>query len=154
MTTTKFENARQFARAAVDDMLCAVTSNTSSARLRLTGENSPYQFVWIMIDRYVPTGDTSGEAATQEPQLWAHTNDADFMVGYPPSLSITAPFSEAYDLKEKILAFVDETIANYGKVEALMQSDALDRSEHRPIFVGDSESGYDAAHPFDTGNAL
>jgi hypothetical protein len=142
MLHSKYENASKFARAAVVDMLAAVTSHTSSARLRLTGEKTPYQFVWIMLDRVsAPAGDTSGEE-----YIWAHTNDADFMVGYPPSLSVSAPFSRVSELQAQIIAFVEQEIAHYGKVEGLMQSEPLARSQHRPNYVGDSESGYEEAH--------
>jgi hypothetical protein len=142
MFNSTHENACKFVRAAVKDMLGAVTTHTSSARLRLTGEKTPYQFVWLMFDRVsAPKGDTTGEQ-----YIWAHTNDADLMVGFPPSLCISMPFSRASELQELVIAFAEQEIAQYGKVEALMQSEAVDRSEHRPNYVGDSGSGYEASH--------
>lgn len=150
MSHSKHQNACNFARAAVRDMLAAVTTHTSVARLRLTGEGHPFQFVWIMLDRVAaPAGDTTGEQ-----YIWAHTNDADFMVGYPPSLCISAPFSGAAALQEQIMAFIEKEIAHYGKVEALMQSEPEDRSQHRPNYVGDSESGYEAARVMESHDVL
>ena len=146
MSNNQFENARSFLRSAVQDMVAAVTSHLSSARLRLTGEKSSNQFVWIMLDRVsAPAGDTNGET-----YIWAHTNDADFMVGYPPSLNLSAPLSQeqaVQDLLEQVIAFAEKEISNYGKVEALMQSDFIDRSRQLPSYVGDSESGYAAVRP-------
>jgi hypothetical protein len=99
-----------------------------------------------MLDRIsAPTGGINKDAGGEE-MIWAHTNDADLMVGYPPNLSISAPISQASELPEQILAFVEQEIAHYGKVEALMQSEPVDRSQHRPNYVGDSESGYEACH--------
>jgi hypothetical protein len=145
MSNSKYENACAFARTAVRDMLNAVTTHSSVTRLRLTGEKHPYQFVWIMLDRVsAPTGENGTTSESGEQYIWAHTNDADFMVGYPPSLCISEPFSRAAELQEQIMAFLEKEIAHYGKVEALMQSEAEDRS-HRPNYVGDSESGYEAA---------
>jgi len=142
MSNNQFENARAFLRSAVQDMVTAVTSHLSSARLRLTGEKSSNQFVWIMLDRVsAPAGDTTGED-----YIWAHTNDADFMVGYPPSLCLSAPMSQAQDLLEQVIAFAEKEISNYGKVDALMQSEHIDRTQQLPSYVGDSESGYAAAH--------
>ncbi|MBS1999447.1 MAG: hypothetical protein JSS86_24135 [Cyanobacteria bacterium SZAS LIN-2] len=143
MSNNKHANACAFLRSAVQDMVAGVTNHLSSARLRLTGEKSSYQFVWIMLDRVsAPAGDTTGET-----YIWAHTNDADFMVGYPPSLCISLPVSCAAELLEQVVAFAEKEITNYGKVEALMQADHIDRSQHLPHYVGDSESGYQAAHP-------
>src|SRR5208282_3109472 len=121
MSNSTYEKACNFARAAVEDMLGAVISHTSSARLRLTGEKTPYQFVWIMLDRVSATSggtnqDHGSDAETESEVIWAHTNDADFMVGYPPSLCISAPLSRASELQAQIIAFVEKEIANYGKV--------------------------------------
>jgi hypothetical protein len=134
--STTYSNAQSFVRAAVADMLSALTGNLSSTRMRLvsTTSNSSYsRFVWIMVERIAPG--TTGDSVI------ARTNDMDLTGGVPPSLYVTAPLARTQDLEVHILNFLDTELLNYGKVEALLQSDMQDRTACA-TFVGDSESGY------------
>lgn len=106
-----------------------------SARVRFTGDKGFNSFVWIMVD-VMPDG-----------KLWAHTNDADFMVGYPPSLTVSRPASEAQDLINDIVTFLGNEMRNFGdKVDILLQADAADGQPSVPNFVGDSDTGWDQIH--------
>lgn len=138
MTVSKFDNAKAFAAAAVKDMIAAIGTSARETRLRLSAETSSYRLVWIMIERIsAPAGDTTGEE-----YVWAHTNDADYMVGYPPSLNVSVPLSQADTLEATIMTYLEGELATYGKAEALLQSVALDGTVN-PTYTGDSESGYD-----------
>lgn len=125
-------------REAIPAIVNAVASGAvASSRIRFTGvgENvsSFNNFVWIMVDT------VDGDAGRK---LWAHTNDADFMVGYPPSFSQSVPAAEGALLVEPIIAFLEEKLARFGKVEVLLQTDVPAGAERVPNFVGDSERGF------------
>ncbi len=112
-----------------------VQGKARSARVRFTGEKGFNSFVWIMVD------------VMQDGRLWAHTNDADFMVGYPPSLTVSRPASEAQDLVNDIVTFLANEMRNYGdKVDILLQADAADGQPSVPNYIGDSDAGWDQIH--------
>ncbi len=118
---------------AVVDMVAS--GKARSARVRFTGDKGFNSFVWIMVD------------VMQDGKLWAHTNDADFMVGYPPSLTVSRPASEKQDLINDIVAFLGNEMRNFGdKVDILLQADAADGQPSVPNFVGDSDAGWDQIH--------
>jgi hypothetical protein len=134
--STTYSNAQSFVRAAVADMLSAITGNLSSTRMRLvsTTSNSSYsRFVWITVERIAPG--TTGDSVI------ARTNDMDLSGGVPPSLYVCAPLARVQDLEVHILNFLDTELLNYGKVDALLQSDMQDGTACA-TFVGDSESSY------------
>lgn len=109
--------------------------NARSARVRFTGEKGFNSFVWIMVD------------VLADGKLWAHTNDADLMVGYPPSLTVSKPVSEAQDLINEIVAFLTNEMRNYGdKVDILLQADAQAGQPSVPNYIGDSDCGWDQIH--------
>lgn len=125
-------------REAVPAIVNAVVSGAiSGSRIRFTGAgenvNQFNNFVWIMVDT------VDGDA---ERKLWAHTNDADFMVGYPPSFHQSAPLAEGALLVEPIIAFLTEKLAHYTKVDVLLETDVPAGAERVPNFVGDSERGF------------
>lgn len=133
-----YNNARAFAAAAISDMLSAIGSGTSEARLRLTSEANTNRFLWVIMARIPsPAGDTSGDTE----HVWAHTNDGDLFIGTPMSLSVSAPLSQVLSLAASITNYLDGELTGYGKVHALLQSVNLDGS-HNPNYIGDSESGY------------
>lgn len=133
-----YNNARAFAAAAISDMLTAIGSGTSEARLRLTSDTNTNRFLWVLITRIPsPAGDTSGDTE----HVWAHTNDGDLFIGTPMSLSVSSPLSQVLSLKASISNYLDGELTGYGKVHALLQSVNLDGS-HNPNYIGDSESGY------------
>lgn len=132
--STTYSNAQTFVRAAVADMLSAITGNLSSTRMRLVSTTPTYsRFVWIMVERIAPG--TTGDSVI------ARTNDMDLSGGVPPSLYVCAPLARVQDLEVHILNFLDTELLNYGKVDALLQSDMQDGTPCA-TFVGDSESGY------------
>lgn len=132
--STTYNNAQAFVRAAVADMLSAITGDLSSTRMRLVSSTPHYsRFAWIMVERISPG--TTGDSVI------ARTNDMDLSGAVPPSLYVSAPIARVQDLEAHILNFLDTELLNYGKVDALLQSDMQDGT-HCATFVGDSESGY------------
>lgn len=125
-------------RQAVPAIVNAVAEGAvTSSRIRFTGAgvnvNQFNNFVWIMVD--VIDSDSGRK-------LWAHTNDADFMVGYPPSFSQSVPAAEGAALVESIIAFLHEKLAHFEKVDVLLETDVPAGAERVPNFVGDSERGF------------
>ena len=136
--STTYSNAQTFVRAAVADMLSAITGNLSSTRMRLVSSTPSYsRFVWIMVERIA----SSSSANTTGDSVIARTNDMDLFGAVPPSLYVSAPLARVQDLEAHILNFLDTELLNYGKVDALLQSDMQDGTPCA-TFVGDSESGY------------
>jgi len=132
--STTYANAQAFVRAAVADMLNAIGNNLRSTRMRLVSNSGSFsRFTWIIVER---TG-----AGTSNDSVSARTNDMDMSGGVPPSLHVSVPVSRVQDLEAEILNFLDTELLNYGKVDALFQSDMQDGT-HCANFVGDSESGY------------
>lgn len=132
--STTYANAQAFVRAAVADMLSAISGNLSSTRMRLVSTSGNFsRFTWIIVERT-----TFG---TANDSVCARTNDMDMSGGVPPSLYVSVPISRVQVLEADILNFLDRELLNYGKVDALFQSDMQDGT-HCANFVGDSESGY------------
>lgn len=125
-------------RQAVPAIVNAVVEGAvTGSRIRFTGYgvnvNQFNNFVWIMVD--VVESDAGRK-------IWAHTNDADFMVGYPPSFSQSVPAQEGASLVEPIIAFLQEKLAHFDKVDVLLETDVPAGAERVPNFVGDSERGF------------
>lgn len=133
--STTYANAQAFVRAAVADMLSAISGNVKSTRMRLvsTAGSSFSRFTWIIVERTA--------AGTSNDSVSARTNDMDMSGGVPPSLYVSVPVARVQDLEADILNFLDTELLNYGKVDALFQSDLQDGTRCAN-FVGDSESGY------------
>jgi hypothetical protein len=131
---TTYQNTQAFSRDAVADMLSAITGNLRTVRMRLSSTGGSYsRFVWIMLER-TAIG-TAAESVT------ARTNDMDMSGGVPPSLYVTVPIARVHELEATILNHLDNELLNYGKVDALFQSELQDGTPCAN-YVGDSESGY------------
>jgi len=133
-----YANAQTFVRAAVADMLNAISGNLSSTRMRLVSTSGNFsRFTWIIVDRTI-SGTVPGST---NDTVCARTNDMDMSGAVPPSLYVSVPISRVQDLEADILNFLDSELLNYGKVDALFQSDMQDGTRCAN-FIGDSESGY------------
>lgn len=136
-------NVQAFVRAAVPDMLAAVQNSVREARTRFSPLHNGTKFVWIFVERIAPPAhDPSGESHW----VLARTNDMDLFAAVPPSLYVARPLSRAGELEADIVNFLDKELLNFGVVEVLIQSEALDGTTLGAL-IGDSESGYDNLAP-------
>ncbi len=113
----------------------------SSARARFTAPNGPihHNFWWIQVDKI--------EGDDKTVKLFARTNDIDLMVGIPPSFHMAVPLDEAASLVPAIVAFLNEKLGRYDRVEILLQADPIRGGEHIPNYEGDSDAGFANIHP-------
>lgn len=138
-----YVNVQAFVRAAVPDMLAAIQNSVRSARTRFMSVGNGTRFAWIFVERIAPpANDTSGEAH----YVLARTNDMDMFAAVPPSLYVIRPMSRVAELESVIVNFLDQELLNFGKVEVLIQSDAIDGTPCAS-YAGDSDSGYHNVAP-------
>lgn len=133
---------RSLVETSIPELLSFVADGrVKGNRIRFTGIGGPAfnNFVWMMLDRF--------ESDQDGVKIWAHTNDMDFMVGYPPSFTMSVPVNDWQSLVEPIVAFLNEKLASYTKVEILVQTDVNPGQPAFPAYTGDSEQGWSNITP-------
>ncbi|MBZ0185369.1 MAG: hypothetical protein K8F91_03880 [Candidatus Obscuribacterales bacterium] len=134
------ENASQVSALvtnAIPELLSFLADGrVANNRIRFTGVGgqSFNNFLWMMLDRY--------ESESEGVKIWAHTNDMDLMVGYPPSFTMSVAIADYQSLVEPIVRFLTEKLASYQVVEVLVKTDANPGETAFPAYTGDSESGW------------
>lgn len=113
-----------------------------SARVRFTGDRGGFNFAWVMVDRMSVKLNGSEDSVDG---LWVHTNDADFMIGSPPSLTETCALNDIDAVIEIATQFVASQVGKSARVELLLQAD-FNGGKHEGNYVGNSDEGFEALH--------